>query len=324
MSTVAATPQLPAVITGKFNISLTEGKFQQLADEAAALVYNEDNLEKIKEFLTRVRKGEKAIEETHKLLKADALQFGRDCDAGKNAFLGMYEGIKSKPLQEYTRMCEDIQKRIAAAAQEKLRVDSIQNGIESNAILFAKQIADCSTTLQLTAIESKINLEKTRKEKYQEFLPDAVKRFTELNTILAHQKKTVKQLEENARLQEEAKKANDDAALLKLKEEQEQQEAQIEENKTVVQETAIQQSVNATPVQYAQEIIPTIKARRTTWTYEVVNEKEVMKKSPELVIFTLDKDKVKAMQKTLKDSGQLDGKTEFVINGIRFFEEKTY
>jgi len=56
-------------------------------------------------------------------------------------------------------------------------------------------------------------LEKTRKEKYQEFLEDATKRYTELNVALANQKKVVKQLEENARQQELAKKEQDDASI---------------------------------------------------------------------------------------------------------------
>jgi len=181
MSTVTTqAPQLPAPIVGKFNLALTESKFQQLADEAATLIFNEDNLEKIKDFLDRTRKVEKAIEVTHKAGKEEALTIGRQWDAGKNAFLATVAGIKENPQAEYTRICQEVEKRRIAQQQEKARIESIKNGIESNAILFAKQIADCETSQQLTAIESKINLEKTRKEKYQEFLPEAATRFTAL------------------------------------------------------------------------------------------------------------------------------------------------
>ncbi len=323
MSTVT-TPNLPAPIVGKFNLALTESKFQALADEAGKLVFNEDNIDTIKEFLEKVRKVERSIEATHKEGKAEALEVGRQWDAGKNTFLATVLTIKENPQAEYTRLCKEVEQRRIAAANERARIDAIKNGIESNAILFAKQIADCETSQQLTAIESKINLEKTRKEKYQEFLPEAAKRFTELNAALANQKTVVKQLEENARLQEIAKKEQDDAKLLQLQQEQEQKQAQIEENKITVQETAIAQSVNAAPVEYATEVIPEVKARRTTWKFEVINEKEVMKKSPELVIFTLDSDKVKAVLKTLKDTNQLDGKTEMLVNGIRYYEDKTF
>jgi hypothetical protein len=323
MNTEVATPQLPAPIQGRFNIALTNSKFQQLADEAGTLIYNEDNLQKIKDYLDKTRKVEKAIEDTHKDGKAEALNIGRQWDAGKNSFLAMVANIKSFPQQEYTRICNEVLQRQRDQEAERFRISNIKQGIESNAILFAKQIAECETTPQLTALESRINLEKTRKEKYQEFLPDAIARFSELNAILANQKKIVKGLEENARLQLEAKQKQDDEALLKLQQQQEQQQAQMEENKVVVQETAIAQSVNA--VEYAQEVITAApKARRTTWSYEVINEKEVMKKSPELVIFTLDTEKVKSVLKTLKDTEQLEGKTEMIVNGIRFFEQKTF
>ena len=57
---------------------------------------------------------------------------------------------------------------------------------------------------------------------------------------------------------------------------------------------------------------------------EVVNEKEVMKKAPELVVFTIDEEKVRNNLKLLKDSNQLEGKTELIINGIRYYEQKTF
>ena len=324
MSTATlSAPQLPAVITGKFNIALTESKFQQLADKAARLVFNEDNLDEIKDFLTATRKVEKAIEDTHKDGKAEALKVGRDWDAGKNAFLETVAAIKLKPQQEYTKICNDVLRRQQEEQQEVQRKQTIKNGIETNAIQFAKQVAECTTSNQLTNIERTINLEKTRKEKYQEFLDDAVSRYSELNTLLASQKITVKELEENARKQEIAKKANDDAALLLLQEEQEKQQAKIEENKVVVQETAINQAMQE-EIPVARTVFPSVSARRTTWKYEVVNEKEVMKKAPELVVFAIDEDKVKANLKLLKDSGQLEGKTEVIINGLRYFEVKTF
>lgn len=321
---VPTTPNLPAPIVGKFNLAMTESKFQALADEAATLIFNEDNISKIKDFLDRTRKVEKAIEQTHKEGKAEALEVGRQWDACKNAFLATALGVKEKPQAEYTRLCQEVESRKIAQANERARIDAIRNGIDSNAILFAKQIADCTTSAQLTAIESKINLEKTRKEKYQEFLPDAVTRFTELNTALANQKKVVKQLEENARLQSLAKEQEDADVLMKLQQQQKEQEAQIQENAIKVQETAIDQSVNAPATEYVQEVLPTVSARRTVWKYEVINEKEVMKKAPDLVVFSIDEEKVKLMLKTMKDTNQLEGKTEMVVNGIRFYEHKTF
>lgn len=323
MSTVT-TPNLPAPIVGKFNLALTESKFQALADEARNLVFNEDNIDTIKEFLEKVRKVERSIEATHKDGKAEALEVGRQWDAGKNTFLQTVGDIKQLPQVKYTELCNAIADRKRKQQEELARKQRIKDGIETNAISFAKKIADCKTSKELTDIERVSNLEKTRKDKYEEFLEQATTRYTELNKLLAEQKVIVKELEENARKQEDAKKQNDDEALLKLQQEQEKKEAQIEENKINVQEVVINQSISAASVEEVPEVIPTVSARRTTWEFEVINEKEVMKKSPELIIFSLDKEKVKANLKVLKDSGQLEGKTEIVINGLRYFEKKSY
>lgn len=316
--------QVPAPIAGMFNIALTQSNFQALADEANALVFNEDNLTKIKDFLDKARKVDKAITATHKTGKEKALEECRNWDKAKNTFLETVAGITEVAQKEYERMCADIENRRRQAEQEKQRIQNIKTGIESNALTFSKQIADCKTTDDLTRVERNINLEKTRKEKYQEFLPELITRLNELNGILANQKVLVKELEENERQQAIAKQQEDANKLIELQQQQATKQAQMEENKTVVQETAINQSINAPQTIVPEEVIPAVKARRTVWSFEVINEKEVMKKSPELVIFTLDKDKVKTMQKTLKDSGQFDGKTELVLNGIRFYEEKTY
>lgn len=315
---------VPAPIAGQFNIALTQSNFQALADEAHTLVYNEDNLQKIKDYLDRCRKVEKAITATHKTGKEKALEECRNWDKAKNTFMETVAAITAVPQKEYEKLCEGIEARRKRAEKEKQRIAAIKSGIESNAITFAKQIADCKTTDDLTRVERNINLEKTRKEKYQEFLPDLVTRLNELNGILASQKATVKELEENERQQAIAKQQEDAEKLIELQRQNEEKKSQMEDNRVLVQEAAINQSVNTAQTIVPEEVIPVVKTRRTVWNFEVVNEKEVMKKSPELVIFTLDKEKVKAMQKTLKDSGQLEGKTELVLNGIRFYEEKTW
>lgn len=323
MSTTTEEVQLPAPIKGRFNIALTQSKFQQLADKAATLVYNEDHLEEIKRFLDDMRKVDKAIEETHKDGKAEALKIGREWDAGKNAFLLMTSAIKSKPQAEYEKICRDIEDRKRKAALETQRIADIKNGIERNALKFSTDIAGCRTSEQLSYVERMINLEKGRKDKYMEFADEAISRYNELNALLKTQKETVRGLEENARQQAEAAKAKNDELLLKLKEEQEQKELKAEEARINVQETAINQSMKAS-IPVATEVMPEIRSRHTMWKFEMINEKEVMKKSPELLIVSLDNDKVKQTLKTLKDTNQLEGKTELTLNGIRYYEVKTF
>lgn len=51
--------QLPANITAKFNLALSS--FQKIQDKANELVFNEDNLDEIQDFLNNIRKVEKAV-----------------------------------------------------------------------------------------------------------------------------------------------------------------------------------------------------------------------------------------------------------------------
>lgn len=313
---------LPAKITGSFNIALTQSKFQQLADEERRLVYNEDNLETVAEFLKKLRAVKKAIDQTHKDGKEEALRISREWDLGKRIFYATVESIEEVPQKKYEEMCRSVQLKAQAAEQERQRVTSIKTGIEQNAINFARRIAECTTMSELTKIERFINLEKTRKE-YQEFLADAVVRYTELNSIVKTQKAIVKNLEELKAKEAEAALKQDDEAQMKLQEQIEAANAQVEENRTVVQETAINQSINGSSF---TPVIPitTPKARRTTWKWEVVDQREVMKKTPELVVFSVDEEKVKEKMATLKQAGLFDGKQEYVLNGIRYYESKTF
>lgn len=316
------TSQVPAPIAGMFNIALTQSNFQALANEAQSLVYNEDNLPKIKDYLDRCRKVEKAITATHKTGKEKALEECRNWDKAKNTFLETVAGITEVPQKEYERMCADVENRRRQAEQEKQRVAQIKSGIESNAITFAKQIADCKTTDDLTRVERNINLEKTRKEKYQEFLPDLVTRLNELNGILANQKTTVKELEENERQQAIAKQQEDADKLLELQRQQEEKKSQMEDNRVLVQEAAINQSVNAPQTIVPEEVIPAVKARRSVWKWEVVNIKDTARKMPDWTTINIVDEKVDDYLKAKKAEG-IEGE-EFVTAGIRFWLDKTY
>jgi hypothetical protein len=315
--------QVPAAIQGKFNIALTQSKFQQLATKADSLVYNEDNIQEIAEFLKNLREVKKAIEEVHKNGKAEALKIGRDWDAAKNSFTSQVASIEEKPQKEYSRICTEVEQRKQEAERERQRVLNIKQGIETNALRFSTDIAGCTTSESLAQIERLINLEKGRKEKYQEFLPDAVIRFSELNSLLATQKSEIKKLDEIKKQQEIAAKEKDEEKMMQLQQQKEASENRIEEAKIVVQETAVKQSLNS-HVEYAEVVLPEVKARRTTWNFEMVNEKEVMKKAPELLVVSLNDNKVKVILKTLKDTNQLTGKTELILNGIRYYEQKTF
>lgn len=310
---------LPPAIVSKFNVALTSSKFQDIANEETTLVYNEDNVNQIKEFLDKTKKVTKAIEETHKTGKADALKIGREWDESRKVFLSQVDAITELPQRKYTELCNAIAKKQQEAAADKLRKENIQKGIETNAVTFAKQIADAKTTAELTRIESIINLEKGRKEKYQEFLPDAIEKFTALNANLKTQKEAVKELERLELEKQEALSSGNDEAALEIMERQEAVESKIEEQKINVQETAVNTTYKVIEV---ESVLPTVKAKRTTVKWEIKDLSIAAKKQPDWVkLTTVDEPIDKFMndnKKTILEKGELE------INGILFYAEKTY
>jgi hypothetical protein len=315
---------VPAAITGKFNIALTQSGFQKIQDKANSLVIDEDHIEEVGTFLKDARKIAKAIEETHKKGKEHLLREGKQWDTAKKDFLKVFDDIIAPVSNKYANVCTEISNRKRREEEERQRIANIKSGIETNAVAFASIIAGCKTAEELTAIEKKINLEKTRKEKYEELLPVAVLRFTELNKLLAAQKITVKNLEETSRQKHEALANGDDAKAIELTEKEEELTGQVEDNKVSVQEAVVNQSMENFTTGYTPTISPDVKARRTTWKFEMVDQKEVMKRNPELLVISLDDEKVKEKLKTLRETDVLKGKTELTLNGIRYYEEKSW
>lgn len=246
---------------------------------------------------------------------------GRNWDAAKNSFLQQIELIKSKPKSEYDRICREIEQKRQEQEREKQRVAAIKNGIEQNSIMFAQKISQCKTSAELTNIERSINLEKGRKEKYQEFIEEAVVKFNELNSLLAKQKIEVKRLEDIERQQQEAKEKQDEEKLIKLMEEKEQLETKIEENNILVQEAAINQTLD-NKIETAETVIPQIKVKRTTIEFEVVDINETLKKNPDWVELTPNKENINIYLKQLKETSKED--IDVTVAGIRFYTKKTY
>ena len=94
----------------------------------------------------------------------------------------------------------------------------------------------------------------------------------------------------------------------------------IVENTILIQETASNNAILSTSDQNLGEI----KARRTSWKAEILDEKEVLKKAKDMLDISLNVEKVRQSINTLKAAGVFNGKSEVIINGIRYFQEKTF
>lgn len=316
------------VAKAEINVALTQQNMfiQKLQDEADALVFNEDNLQAIADFIKKVKKAEGVVADKHEEIKRPFLESGRNCDAAKNAILSSTSVIKNGVSEKYTKLCTDIQKRKDDEAREEQRKRGILQGIENNVIDFSNRIARCETNEELLAIERIINVQKSPSSagKYGEFHTQAIAKYDEvLKPILKDQKEKVKEKERIAAELKEAERLNDAAKADELKARQEVVNEEIQYNQVKVQEAAINQTPIYVPT-YAKEVFPEVKARRTTWEIELVDKKDAIKKAPELLDISLNKEAAKLVLKTLKDSGSLDGKKELILNGIKYYEKVLY
>jgi chaperonin cofactor prefoldin len=313
----------PAKVEAKLSTDLfkNHGSYLSLIKEVSQHEVSEDNFEKSQELNKKIIKFLNYVEDHRKDEKNPYLEAGRLIDAAHKKVSTPLEDAKNQ-LQAKINV---VGKRMEAEAQkvkrEQERIDLLKNGINAFILDSSAKIAAATTTEQLISIERLINLEKANKVRYQDHLPLLIERSNELTTKIKEQKDLVKELE---RVEEEKKQAletgNDEKAQ-DLLEKSALLEAKIEENTILVQETA-SKSVILTEIVAPEIDMP--NTRRKAWKFEVVDIKETAKKRPDLVDMSLNNKAVSEVLKTLKDTGVLNGKTEFVLNGIRFFQDINY
>jgi hypothetical protein len=288
------------------------------------LVYNEDNLTEIAGFLEKARKAKKIITDEHTKIKEAPLRECQVIDESKRNMIEQVDLLMNTANTKYTALCREIEDKKRKADDEKKRKEAILQGIDSNMISFSSRIANCATNDELLAVERSINLEKSYKNKYQEFLDTAIEKYNSLTSLLTLQKTRVKELEALEEQKRKATKEQDDKKLLELNEKQFKLESKIEENKIAVQETAINQATETARTTEPEIVLPNVSTRRKTWTWEVSNLSETVKKCPLWTkVETVDK-YIDEYMKASKSMWQESGKEEMIVNGIRFFIQKTY
>lgn len=318
METLPTNTSLEVVKT-KISLALTKAEtgIQKLATMESSLVYNEDNLDKIKSFLDSVKVAKKVIEDERVILKEPSLQTGRNIDTAAKELSSTLIELETTAHGKYTSLCRSKEARRKEQELELQRIKSIKEGIDKNLLEFSSLIAACTTNDELLAIESKLNLEKARKQKYAEFYDEFIERAKELNVLITTQKGIIKELET---LKEDKAKADlegDDRKSIALEEKQEQIEAKFEENKVIVQETSINQALSSkTTPEPAIEVFTPIKQRKS-WKTEIFNEKKAYEAG--MLTVEINSEKTKEVLKGLKLKDWRED--DYVKDGIRYFQQ---
>ncbi|HRP33523.1 MAG TPA: hypothetical protein PKV73_16620 [Agriterribacter sp.] len=316
----------PETVKQRLSIALTKAtvSIQALQDEADSLVFNEDqeNIDRIAVFLGKVRKGEKTIEDEHKVIKEPFLEGGRACDAAKKDMLAAIAGVKTPVHSKYTTLCAEIDRKKQEAERQKEVQRKILEGIETNVMTFSQQIAECTTKSELLEVERRINLEKapSRAAKYGDHHATAIEKFnTVLLPILKDQKSKI---EDRERLQSVLAKTEDAEKHAELMQKLDEKDNEILQNQVKVQEQALQHT--AIGDMEPEILMPTVKQTRTDIVCEIVDVQQVFKKSPELLNIELKLAEAKKRGQLLKDAGSFGDKDELTVNGIKYSIKKKW
>jgi hypothetical protein len=312
------------VIKAKFGIALMRAELgiQRLHNKRSVLVFNEDHLEDMAEFIGECKKAKAIIEEEHQKEKEPYLKQSQAIDQSRREMIAEINSVMDTVNIEYTKLCRQIEARKKIEADELNRVSSIRNGIKENVLFLSTQIASCKTLKELTQVQTKINFIKgapQSKAKYQEFYPEIVELLDGLNDQVNQQKERIKEIEA---LKKKAAKA-DESEKVEIEQRIEDIHESINETNINIQEEAVGTATSPS-VQAATEVFPEIKVKRSVWKWEVTDIAKLQKTMPQLVKTVPNDDAIKAMWDAIKTNPLYANKDEVLWNGIKFTLEKRF
>lgn len=314
------------VATSKLQLALTRAEIniQDLINRESALVYNEDNIQKIADWLRDAKKAVDTIGSEHEKLKAPAWEECKRYDESKRNMLALFALNLNNATAKNDSICRDMAAKTKKEETEKLRKEGIQTGITNNILTFSNKIAACKTDEELVSVERLINLEKTRKEKYEEFAEEMILHLSALAPLVKQQKQAIRKLASLNDQENKAIESGDDERLVDIVTEKEIIEGQIQENKIKVQENSSNSmaSRSYSPVSYVSKAAPAPKRR--LWKWEVKSIELLQKKHPELVQLVVIKEKVDELLRQKREAGHFESIEELEIEGIRFYQDKKY
>ena len=322
--TIPAVNLTPIVVKTKLEAALikVEAGIQTLHDKEAELIYNSDHLQDVADFVTKVKKALAQVEKERVEIEKPHKINGDAVDDGANLVKKDLNALLKKASDKYTEMVKEQNRLKKIQDDEDKRIKEIKDGMDNNIISFSTKIAEAKDLPALLDLERRLNLETANLKKYQEFLPDFKTRCEAIRSLLSLQKQNVKAL---GGLENEATNAletGQDDKLEEIEGKKEEITAKVEETRTRIQETAINQSTATAPGR-AIQVFNTVKAKRTTVDWVIVDIELLFKKHPELVQLMANKEAIDEYVKTRK-AEITDDNPEIKYDGLKIFLKKTF
>ena len=315
------TPVAIDVTKAELQIALSkEGlQYQQLLQEGENLTFTKDGLVEQGASLKTLRAVQKKLGDIENPYTAN----WKAWNAARKSLTDPVDELLKRKEAEYRKLALEIEADKRKAEQEKERVSGIKQAIDSFFIAQSQAIAGAKTLGELTAIEKIIGSHKANKARYAEFLPDLVGKAENLTPLIKQQKDNIRKLEAVKEAEAKATESGDDQAVLDAREAQESLQNKFDEVNIKAQEQAVGMATRVETVVVPEVVLPAApKPRRQVWTYESTDINETLKKMPNFVELTLNKEKVDEYLKAKKAEG-IEGE-EFTVFGIRFFIQKSF
>jgi len=315
------TPVAIDVTKAELQIALSkEGlQYQQLLQEGENLTFTKDGLVEQGASLKTLRSVKTKLD---KMVNPHTAKW-QAWNSARKSLADPIDELLSRKESEYRKLSLEIEADHKKAEQEKERVFWIKQSIDVFFIAQSQAIAGAKTLVELTAIEKIIGSHKANKARYAEFLPDLVGKAENLTPLIKQQKDNIRKLEAVKEAEAKATESGDDQAVLNAREAQESLQNKFDEVNIKAQEQAVGMATRVETVVVPEVVLPAApRPRRQVWTYESVDINETLKKMPNFVELTLNKEKVDEYLKAKKAEG-IEGE-EFTVFGIRFFILKSF
>jgi hypothetical protein len=320
-------PSNPAQVTkelvkASFNIELTRLNYQAALQAVENIEWTRENIDQ--DLLAPGTFVAKKLTEQKELIKRPYIDAGKIIQNEYNEVFNPLNDAISRKANEKNALADKIQKEVDLANAEIARVNGINSAMATFISDITNQITSADNDKMIVAIEMRIGSELARKNIYQEMLPQMKSQCEELKPLIKMQKDYIKKLNEATKSEAAAVASGDDDKLIVARENVEVLKETIEENKLRLQQKAFEQVENSgTEVGMPTAVAP--KPSRRWWTWEVTDVNALYKKRPELVDLVPNKQKIDEIFDKMKANGDFsNGKPEIILNGIRFFEEKSF
>lgn len=308
------------IVKHAFGLEAARLNYQAILQSVSEIQITRDN---VGEDLTKdARNALKVLLEEKEKQTEEPLKWHKD-------ILEAYRSLQ-EPLQEQVDRILADKKRIALQIQdeqkqqlaEQTRINNAKSAIVTFTNKIATQISEAKTDNDIVLIEKAIGSEKTKKNLYQEFLPDLITQCDNLRPQIKDQKENIRKLQKIVEDEKKAMESGDIVALTEIKGQKEHIEAVIQETAIRVHETAFEQATTIDIV--APEIVDTAPKGRTNWKWRVDDIKMLQKKMPHLVKLVPDEEAIAVLLKTKKADGSLAGKDEESVFGLTFYNDKSF